>query len=202
MDWLSRFSARGKLEVPRQDPDLNSKPGYRILGSHWQVRTHCRRATAIGRGLAVDCPLDQISQHHQSNPWLIEKSHPCIHPKRWWACRARKLWTVAQGFGGYSVKDGRRGEEPGYQATRVVSGIQAAGGEVELETTETAKKSQILRDLPAVGPGWMEIWLKQVAVLNGRVKADARTLLYTGFFSMMNGQRWFLLFRKLILLSY
>ena len=70
-------------------------------------------------------------------------------------------------------------KNPGYQATRVVGGMQAAGGEVELETTETAKKSQTLRDLPAVGPGWMEIWLKQVAVLNGRVKADARTLLYT-----------------------
>ena len=93
---------------------------------------------------------------------------------------------MVQGFGGYSVKDGRRGEEPGYQATRVVSRMQAADGYVELETTETAKKSQTLRDLPAVGPGWMEVWLKQVAVLNGRVKADARTLLYTGFFSMMN----------------
>lgn len=37
----------------------------------------------------------------------------------------------------------------------------ASAEEAELETMETAKRSRTLRDLPAVGAEWMEIWLKQ-----------------------------------------
>lgn len=42
-------------------------------------------------------------------------------------------------------------------------GMQNHAGEAtaELETVQTEKRSETLRELPAVGPEWMEIWLKQ-----------------------------------------
>ncbi|MCJ1401925.1 hypothetical protein MMC11_005142 [Xylographa trunciseda] len=39
--------------------------------------------------------------------------------------------------------------------------MKAGGEEAELETAETATRSETLRGLTAVGPEWMEIWLKQ-----------------------------------------
>ena len=52
-------------------------------------------------------------------------------------------------------------KNPGLKLLEWFEQMKGAGEEAELETVETARRSETLRDLPAVGPEWMEIWLKQ-----------------------------------------
>ena len=50
---------------------------------------------------------------------------------------------------------------PGIKLIEWFRGMRATTEEAELETVETAKRSVTLKNLSAVGPEWMEIWLKQ-----------------------------------------
>ena len=52
-------------------------------------------------------------------------------------------------------------KNPGIKLLEFFEQMETAGGEVELETKQTVKRSPAMRDLQAVGPEWMEIWLKQ-----------------------------------------
>ena len=52
-------------------------------------------------------------------------------------------------------------KNPGIKLLEWFEQMKAGGEEAELETVETAKKSETLSGLTAVGPEWMEIWLKQ-----------------------------------------
>ncbi len=52
-------------------------------------------------------------------------------------------------------------KNPGIKLLQWFEQMKAGGEEAELETKETAKRSETLRGLTAVGPEWMEIWLKQ-----------------------------------------
>ena len=52
-------------------------------------------------------------------------------------------------------------KNPGIKLLEWFKQLKAGGEEPELETVKTAKRSETLRGLTAVGPEWMEIWLKQ-----------------------------------------
>lgn len=52
-------------------------------------------------------------------------------------------------------------KNPGLKLLEWFEQMKIGGEEPELETVETAKKSETLNKLTAVGPEWMEIWLKQ-----------------------------------------
>ncbi|MCJ1433008.1 hypothetical protein MMC27_002367 [Xylographa pallens] len=52
-------------------------------------------------------------------------------------------------------------KNPGIKLLEWFEQMQAGGEEPELETVETAKRSETFRALTAVGPEWIEIWLKQ-----------------------------------------
>lgn len=52
-------------------------------------------------------------------------------------------------------------KNPGIKLLEWFEQMKAAGEEAELETVETAKRSETLSGLTAVGPEWMEIWLRQ-----------------------------------------
>ena len=52
-------------------------------------------------------------------------------------------------------------KNPGIKLLEWFEQMKRGGEEAELETVETAKKSETLKKLTAVGPEWMEIWLKQ-----------------------------------------
>ena len=52
-------------------------------------------------------------------------------------------------------------KNPGIKLLEWFEQMKAAGDEAELETEETAQRSETLSKLTAVGPKWMEIWLKQ-----------------------------------------
>ena len=52
-------------------------------------------------------------------------------------------------------------KNPGIKLLEWFEQMKAGGEEAELETVETAERSETLKGLAAVGPEWMEIWLKQ-----------------------------------------
>ena len=52
-------------------------------------------------------------------------------------------------------------KNPGIKLVEWFEQMKVGGKEAELETVETAKRSKTLGGLKAVGPEWMEIWLKQ-----------------------------------------
>ena len=52
-------------------------------------------------------------------------------------------------------------KNPGIKLLEWFEGMKKGGEEADLETVETAERSETLRGLTAVGPEWMEIWLKQ-----------------------------------------
>ena len=52
-------------------------------------------------------------------------------------------------------------KNPGIKLLEFFEQMAAGGREAELETEETVKASPSMRELKAVGPDWMEIWLKQ-----------------------------------------
>ena len=52
-------------------------------------------------------------------------------------------------------------KNPGIKLLEWFEQMKRGGEEAELETVETAKRSETLNRLTAVGPEWMEIWLKQ-----------------------------------------
>ncbi|CAD6591480.1 MAG: hypothetical protein ASARMPREDX12_005186 [Alectoria sarmentosa] len=52
-------------------------------------------------------------------------------------------------------------KNPGIKLLEFFEQMEASGKEAELETEQTVKRSQAMRELRAVGPEWMEIWLRQ-----------------------------------------
>ena len=52
-------------------------------------------------------------------------------------------------------------KNPGIKLLEWFEQMKAGGEEAELETVETERRSETLKGLEAVGPEWMEIWLKQ-----------------------------------------
>lgn len=52
-------------------------------------------------------------------------------------------------------------KNPGIKLLEWFEQMRAGGEEAELETVETARRSKTCSGLTAVGPEWMEIWLKQ-----------------------------------------
>ena len=52
-------------------------------------------------------------------------------------------------------------KNPGIKLLEWFEHMKTGGEEAELENVETAKKSETLSRLTAVGREWMEIWLKQ-----------------------------------------
>ena len=52
-------------------------------------------------------------------------------------------------------------KNPGIKLLEFFEQMATAEGEVELETDLTVKKSPAMSELMAVGPEWMEIWLRQ-----------------------------------------
>ena len=52
-------------------------------------------------------------------------------------------------------------QNPGVKLLEFFEGMSAGGVDAELETKETVKGSETMRELEAVGREWMEIWLRQ-----------------------------------------
>ena len=52
-------------------------------------------------------------------------------------------------------------KNPGIKLLEFFEQMATAGAEIELETELTVKKSPAMSGLVAVGPEWMEIWLRQ-----------------------------------------
>lgn len=54
-------------------------------------------------------------------------------------------------------------KNPGIKLLEFFEQMNMGGVEIELETEQTVKRSPVMGQLEAVGPEWMEIWLRQWA---------------------------------------
>lgn len=54
-------------------------------------------------------------------------------------------------------------KNPGVKILSFYEGMNESTEEAKLETEQTVASSQAMRDLTAVGPEWMETWLRQWA---------------------------------------
>jgi len=54
-------------------------------------------------------------------------------------------------------------KNPGVKILGFYEGMNESTEEAKLETEQTVASSRVMRDLTAVGPEWMEIWLRQWA---------------------------------------
>ena len=52
-------------------------------------------------------------------------------------------------------------KNPGIKLLEFFEQMETGGVEIELETEQTVKRSPAMGQLQAVGPEWMEIWLRQ-----------------------------------------
>ena len=52
-------------------------------------------------------------------------------------------------------------KNPGIKLLHFFEQMEMSGAEIELETEQTVKRSPAMGQLEAVGPEWMQIWLRQ-----------------------------------------